>query len=49
MNAIERRIRRLESKAQTSKDPPRYLVVAGPVSVIDRTVRVVVSQKRPAA
>ena len=49
MNMMKRRIKRLEAAISTTKDRPRYLVTAGPCSVIDPTVKVIVPEKKPAA
>lgn len=49
MSVIKRRLQRLEAAQKEMKLCPRYLVTAGPVSVIDRTVRVVVPNKREPA
>lgn len=48
MSTIERRIKRLEAVAMAGKALPRYIVTAGPVSVVDRSVRVAVPEKKPA-
>lgn len=46
MSVIKRRLQRLEAAQKEVKASPRYLVTAGSVSVIDRTVRVVVPEKQ---
>lgn len=46
MSMIKRRLKRLEKAKEARIALPRYLVVAGPVSVIDRTVTVIVPEKR---
>lgn len=46
MSAIKRRIDRLESIISASRVLPAWLLVAGPVSVIDPTVKLLVTEKR---
>ena len=45
MNALKRRLKRLEIERKAKKDPPRYLVVAGPVCIIDPSVKAIVPEK----